>query len=61
MSDEEWPDDDNGDEDGWGDDAEGDENAEASPEIEIENNFFEAEGNMKDDPTSALEQLKKCV
>ena len=55
MSDEEWPDDDDNGEEGWGDEDEGE--AEATPEIEIENNFFEAEGNMKDDPTSALEQF----
>jgi hypothetical protein len=43
----EWPDD-NGEEDdaGWGDS--GEDNGETNPKIEIENNFYEAEGNMKD-------------
>ena len=54
----EWPDD-NGDEEGWGDEEE--ENAETNPKIEIENNFYEAEGNMKDQPLAALEQFEKCV
>lgn len=49
----EWPDD-NGDEEGWGDDG-NDEDGETNPRIEIENNFYEAEGNMKDNPQSALE------
>lgn len=42
----EWPDDNGDGEEGWGDEE--DENGESNPRIEIENNFYEAEGNMKD-------------
>ena len=48
-----WGDDDDGaDEDGWGDnDGDNDNNdANDDPNIEIENCFYEAEGNIKDDP-----------
>ena len=45
----EWPDDDQGgDQDGWDSDPNG--NGEQNPRIEVENSFYEAEGNMKDTP-----------
>ena len=48
----EWPDD-GGGADGWGDDggADGDED---NPKVQIENTFYEAEGNMKDQPKEAI-------
>ena len=50
----EWPDDNGDGEEGWGDENE-EEDGETNPKIEIENNFYEAEGNMKDTPQAALE------
>ena len=43
----EWPDDGDGD-GGWGDPDDPD--VEDGPWVQIENNFYEAEGNFKDDP-----------
>ena len=45
----EWPDD-GGDNDGWGSDGGGDGDEDDNPRIEVENAFYEAEGNMKDKP-----------
>ena len=68
-----WGSDNGGDEDGWGDDAEdgneedgwgdgdGDDNANDDPKIEIENCYYEAEGNIKDDPQLSYDQMKKCI
>ena len=42
----EWPDD--GDNDGWGQDGGDDGNDD--PYIQVENQFYEAEDNMKDNP-----------
>jgi hypothetical protein len=56
----EWPDDNGDGEEGWGDEND-EEDGETNPKIEIENNFYEAEGNMKDTPQAALEQFEKCV
>lgn len=48
----EWPDDGDG-EGNWGDgDDDGD--GEDGPWVQIENNFYEAEGNFKDEPGEAL-------
>lgn len=61
MSDDyeyEWPDD-GGDNEGWGDDD--NQAGSDDPKIQIENNFFEAEGNMKDDPSGAIEQFETCI
>ena len=61
MSDDyeyEWPDD-GGNEDGWGDNP--DEPGSDDPRIQIENNFYEAEGNMKDSPKDAIEQFETCI
>lgn len=52
----EWPDDDEGDA-GWGDDPEDQD----GPWVSIENNFYEAEGNFKDDPNDALKQYEECI
>ena len=57
---EDWGDgDDNGD-DQWGDanSGGGDVN---DDKIEIENNFYEAEGMLKDNPTEALERFETVV
>ena len=53
----EWPDD--GDNDGWGQDG-GDEGND-DPYIQVENQFYEAEDNMKDNPKQAIEQFKQCI
>ena len=54
----EW--DEGGDGDGWGpdnnDDDQGSEGA-----VEIENNFYEAEGMLKDNPSEALERFQNVV
>jgi hypothetical protein len=51
----EWPDD--GDPNaGWGSGNEGDEGD--NPRIEIENMFYEAEGNMKEKANEAIEQFQ---
>ena len=49
----EWPDDGN-DQEGWGSGAEG-EDGETNPRIDIENMFYEADGNMKEAPKDAIE------
>lgn len=54
----EWPDDGDGDAN-WGND-DGDQE-EDGPWVQIENNFYEAEGNFKDSPQEALEQFEQCV
>ena len=54
----EWPDDGDGD-GGWGDPDDPD--VEDGPWVQIENNFYEAEGNFKDDPQDALKQFEECV
>ena len=47
----EWDDDAGGDGDGWGDDGDNNANDGASDgAVEIENNFYEAEGDLKDKP-----------
>ena len=43
----EWPDDGDAGQEGWGSDDQADED---NPRIQIENTFYEAEGNMKEDP-----------
>lgn len=48
----EWPDDGEGDAN-WGD-GDGDQE-EDGPWVQIENNFYEAEGNFKDSPQEALQ------
>ena len=48
----EWPDDGEG-QGGWGSAGEGDE--EDNPRIEVENLFYEADGNKKDKPQEAIE------
>ena len=54
----EWPDDgDNND--GWGQDGGDDGNDD--PYIQVENQFYEAEDNMKDNPKQAIEQFKQCI
>ena len=54
----EWPDD--GDAGaGWGSGNEGDEGD--NPRIEIENMFYEAEGNMKDKAKEAIDQFQQVV
>ena len=54
----EWPDD--GDNNGGWDDPD-DPDGEDGPWVQIENNFYEAEGNFKDDPQLALQQFEECV
>ena len=50
----EWPDDDGGaDQEDWGSDPEA--NQENNPRIEVENCFYEAEGNVRDAPKQAVE------
>ena len=44
----EWPDDDGGGNEEWDSDPEN--NGETNPRVEVENCFYEAEGNMKDTP-----------
>ena len=48
----EWPDDGN-DQEGWGEEGSDGENN--NPMIQIENNFYEAEGNMKDKPKESID------
>lgn len=56
-----WGDDaEDGNEDGWGD-ADREDGGNDDPKIEIENCYYEAEGNVKDDPQSSYEQMKKCI
>ena len=60
MSDnEEWPDD-NEEAEGWGDENEcsGGDTGSVNPMVAVENAFYEGEGNLKDDPVSALQQLQ---
>jgi hypothetical protein len=54
----EWPDD-GQEQDGWGSDG-GGEN-EVNPRVEVENTFYEAEGNMKEKPQDAIDQFEKCI
>jgi len=54
----EWPDDGN-EQEGWGSDNQ--EDAENNPRIEIENTFYEADGNMKDRPNDAIAQFEKSI
>lgn len=49
----EWPDDGN-EKDGWGNDQAEDEDVEATPQVQVENMFYEADGNMKDRPQEAI-------
>jgi hypothetical protein len=42
---------------GWGDSGDNDSDGRSQGEIEIENNFYEGEGCMKEDPTKALEKF----
>lgn len=56
----EWPDNDDGGDAGWGDD-ENNEDDPNDPTIEIENNYYEAEGLMKDQPEEALKFFEKCA
>ena len=44
---------------GWGDDDKEDQRSDT--EIEIENNFYTAEADMKDNPTEALEKFECAV
>ena len=48
----EWPDDGN-DQEGWGEADQG-EDGEANPKVQVENMFYEADGNMKDKPNDAI-------
>lgn len=58
----EWDDDAGGDGDGWGDDGDNNANDGASDgAVEIENNFYEAEGDLKDKPQESLERFEKVV
>ena len=51
-----------GDNGGWGDDGGADGNDGGSDgAVEIENNYYEAEGNMKDDPQDSLERFETVV
>ena len=54
----EWPDDGDAGQEGWGSDGQQDED---NPRIQIENTFYEAEGNMKENPKDAIEQFESCV
>lgn len=53
----EWPD--GNDNEGWGSDDQNDDGE--NPRIEIENAYYEAEGNMKEKPQEAIEQFENCV
>ena len=53
----EWPDDGQPG-DGWGDDNEEGENG---PGVEIENLYWTAEGNMKQNPKEAIGEFEECV
>ena len=49
-------------EDGWGDDPDaGSNNGSDDPQIQIENNFYEAEGMWKDEPQDALERFEVVI
>ena len=50
-----------GDGDGWGEDNGGNSDAGSDDAIMIENNFYEAEGMLKDNPTEALERFETVV
>jgi hypothetical protein len=50
----EWPDD-GGNEKGWSSGEGEGEDGEANPRIDVENMFYEADGNMKDKPKDAIE------
>lgn len=54
----EWPDDGQQD-DGWGDDC--DQNQDNNPRVDIENMYYEGDGNTKDSPKDAIEQFENVV
>ena len=54
----EW--DEGGDADGWGDGG-ADENNGSEGAVEIENNFYEAEGMLKENPQEALDRFQTVV
>lgn len=53
----EWPDDGNNDQDGWDENEE----EEAGPRVQVENLFYEGEGDMKEKPEAAIELFDKCI
>ena len=55
MSDEEY------DAEGWGSDEQNSNGGVSDSAVEIENNFFEAEGNLKDNPQDALDRFETVV
>jgi len=55
----EWPDDGN-DQEGWGDEDVNNE-GEPNPRVQVENMFYEADGNMKDRPEEAINQFENCI
>lgn len=55
----EWPDDGNGQE-GW-DENEAEDESETNPRVQVENTFYEADGNMKDKPDESVDQFEKCI
>ena len=52
----EWPDNENE----WGGNN-SDENGEDDPGIQVENQYYEAEDNMKENPKQAIEQFENCI
>lgn len=54
----EWDDGDG--EDGWGEDGDNNDGG-SDGAVEIENNFYEAEGMLKDNPQEALERFETVV
>ena len=55
----EWPDEENNDWDNA--DGNGDQKGENDPRVDIDNAFYEAEGNMKDRPQEAIDQFESCI
>ena len=53
----EWPDDDQND---WDNNSDGN-NGEDDPSIQVENQYYEAEDNMKENPKQAIEQFENCI
>jgi hypothetical protein len=52
----EWPDDDQND---WDNNSDG--GGQDDPCIQVENQYYEAEDNMKENPTQAIEQFENCI
>ena len=52
----EWPDDDQND---WENNSDG--NNADDPAIQVENQYYEAEDNMKENPKQAIEQFENCI